>query len=155
MERRQVALQESLAFRSLRGSAQAVAWHLGRDCSASPRQLVLPYAGLSLVSLAIGIGFRMIGARLVRRLAGIELLALGAALLVYARRHAVGGETLSLQDDRVTVGQETAGIRQEMEFGCAHVRIACRHCDLPIAAGVRHPAGVDGDARRHPVAVEP
>ena len=45
------------------------------------------------------------------------------ALRVYAR-HAVDGETISLADGQLTVTHESAGAREQMEFGCAHVRIA-------------------------------
>ena len=116
-------MQETSAYRLARVSEQAVAWHLRRNCSVTPRQLCLVYAGLCFVSLAVGIGFWMIGAKLVLGFAGLELLAVGAAFLVYAR-HAADGETVSLQDGRLTVLREFAGRREKMEFGCAHVRIA-------------------------------
>lgn len=116
-------MRDSLPFRSARGSGQAVAWQLRRNCSVAPRQLALLYAGLCGVSLAIGAGFWWIGAPLVLAFAGLELLALGVALLVYAR-HAVDGETVSVADGRLTVARETAGTLERMEFGCAQVRIA-------------------------------
>ncbi len=120
---RQFALQEPSAYRWARVSGQALAWQMRRNCSVTPRQLGLLYLGLCGVSLAIGVGFWMIGARLVLGFAGLELLAVGAAFLAYAR-HAADGETVSLQDGRLTVVREVAGRREKMEFGCAHVRIA-------------------------------
>ena len=52
-----VALQQTSAYRWARVSDQALAWHLRRNCSVTPRQLALLYAGLSAVSLTIGVGF--------------------------------------------------------------------------------------------------
>lgn len=116
-------MQETSATRWACVGDQAVAWHLRRNCSVTPRQFGALYATLCLVSLAIGLGFWMIGARLVLGFAGLELLALGAAFLVHAR-HAADSETISLRDGRLVVEREIAGRREQMEFGCAHVRIA-------------------------------
>lgn len=100
-----------------------MAWRLRRNCSVSPRQLGWQCAGLCAVSLTIGMGFWLVGAPLVLAFAGLQLLALGVALRVYAR-HAVDGETISLADGQLTVTHESAGAREQMEFGCAQVRIA-------------------------------
>lgn len=118
-----LAVQEASAYRLARVSDQAVAWHLRRNCSVTPRQLAGMYAGLCLVSLGIGIGFWLLGAKLVLGFAGLELLAVGAGFLLYAR-HAADGETVSLQGGRLVVERECAGRREKVEFGCAHVRIA-------------------------------
>ena len=118
-----VALQQTSAYRWARVSDQALAWHLRRNCSVTPRQLALLYAGLSAVSLTIGVGFWMMGATLVLGFAGLELVAVGAAFLIYAR-HAADGETVSLQGERLIVERECAGRRERLEFCCAHVRIA-------------------------------
>lgn len=116
-------MHDSSTFRFARVSDQAVAWHLRRNCSVTPRQLGLLYASLCLVSLSIGLGFWVMGARMVIGFAGLELLALGVAFLVYAR-HAADGETVSLHDGRLIVEREIAGRRERLEFGSAHVRIA-------------------------------
>ena len=100
-----------------------MAWHLRRNCSVTPRQLGLLYGSLCLVSLSIGLWFWWMGARLVIGFAGLELLALGAAFLVYAR-HAADGETVLLQGGRLIVEKECAGRRERLEFGSAQVRIA-------------------------------
>ena len=108
-----VALQQTSAYRWARVSDQALAWHLRRNCSVTPRQLALLYAGLSAVSLTIGVGFWMMGATLVLGFAGLELVAVGAAFLIYAR-HAADGETVSLQGERLIVERECAGRRERL-----------------------------------------
>lgn len=116
-------MHASSTYRFARVSDQAVAWHLRRNCSATPRQLGLLFASLCAVSLVIGVGFWMMGARLVIGFAGLELLALGAAFVAYAR-HAADGETVRLEAGRLIVERESAGRRERLEFGSAHVRIA-------------------------------
>lgn len=118
-----IALLDSSTFRFARVSDQAVAWHLRRNCSATPRQLGLLYASLCLVSLSIGLWFWWNGFGMVMGFAGLELLVLGAAFLGYAR-HAADGETVWLQGGRLIVERECAGRRERMEFGSSHVRIA-------------------------------
>ena len=80
MERRQVALQESLAFRLARGSGQAAAWHLGRNGNVSPRQLTRRAPGR----------------------AGIESQALGATLAVHARRDGAD-QVIARRDGRLAL----------------------------------------------------
>jgi uncharacterized membrane protein len=52
----------------------------------SPAGLAKAFAGLAAAVLSISVGFAMAGAWLVLPFAGLELLALGAAYLAYARR---------------------------------------------------------------------
>ena len=118
-----VALLNSSTFRFAHVSDQSVAWHLRRNCSVTPRQLGLLYGSLCAISLLIGLGFWVVGAKLVIGFAGLELLALGGAFLVYAR-HATDGETVLLQGGRLIVERECAGKRERLEFGSAHVRVA-------------------------------
>jgi uncharacterized membrane protein len=77
------------------GATLALQWRLLRNCSFAPRQLGAVYASLCLVSLGIAAAFFALGATLVLAFAGLELLALGAAMLVFAR-HAADRETLTL-----------------------------------------------------------
>ena len=133
-----VALQQTSAYRWARVGDQALAWHLRRNCSVTPRQLALLYAGLSAVSLTIGVGFWMMGATLVLGFAGLELVAVGAAFLIYAR-HAADGETVSLQGERLIVERKCAGRRERLEFCSSPVR---HHLDPALAAGWRRSAPV-------------
>jgi uncharacterized membrane protein len=59
---------------------------LKRNCSMSPAGLAMAFAALAAVTLAIGVGFALVGAWLVLPFAGLEVLMLGAAFFVYARR---------------------------------------------------------------------
>ena len=54
----------------------------------SPAGLATAFAALAVLTLAIGVGFAVIGAWLVLPFAGLEALALAAALFVYARHAA-------------------------------------------------------------------
>ena len=88
----------------LPGAPRALQWALLRNCSISPRHLGLVYAALCAVSLGIALAFFMQGATLVLAFAGIELLAVGIALLVFAR-HAADRETLTLVGRSLQVEQ--------------------------------------------------
>ncbi len=76
-------------------ATRGMQWRLLRNCSITPRQLGLVYVSLCLVSLVIAVGFFSQGVTLVLAFAGLELSAVGAALLLYAR-HAADHETLTL-----------------------------------------------------------
>jgi len=121
-------LQQTSTYRWARVSDQALAWHLRRNCSVTPRQLGGWYATLCLLSLLIGSGFWVLGMPLVLAFAGLELLAVGVALLVYAR-HATDSERIDLLDDRLTV-ENTSGRRVErVAFNPGWVRVEPRHGD--------------------------
>lgn len=88
----------------LPGQPTAVRWLLRRNCSLSPRQLGVVYLTLCAVSLTIGGLFLAQGAPWVLFFAGAELLALGVALLVFAR-HAADREQLTLVGQSLQVEQ--------------------------------------------------
>jgi uncharacterized membrane protein len=78
------------------------AWTFKRNCSITPRQLGLFYVSLCLLSLTIATVFWFRGAKLVMPFTGLELIALGAALLLYAR-HASDREELRLTANALEV----------------------------------------------------
>lgn len=82
----------------------SVQWVLRRNCSVTPRQLGAFYLSLCVLSGVIAAGFAWHGAAVVLAFAGIELLAVGAALLVYAR-HARDGDTLTLSGQWLAIEQ--------------------------------------------------
>ena len=86
------------------GARTALRWLLKRNCSISPRQLGAVYLGLCAVSMAIAGLFLWQGAPYVAAFAGLELLLLGAALLVFAR-HAGDREMLTLDGRALHVEQ--------------------------------------------------
>jgi uncharacterized membrane protein len=91
--------------------ARPVQWLLKPNCSLSPRQLGAVYLSLCAVSLLIAAGFYLQGVPYVAAFAGIELLAVGVALLVFAR-HAGDRETITLQGRALRV-QRLDGNRVE------------------------------------------
>lgn len=86
-----------------------VQWVLQRNCSLTPRELGAFYLSLCAVSLLIAVGFAVNGAPVVLAFAGIELLVVAVALLVYAR-HATDGDTLTLQQRELRI-EQSAGAR--------------------------------------------
>jgi uncharacterized membrane protein len=89
------------------GQDEGVQWVLRRNCSLTPGQLGGFYLSMCLVSLVIAAGFALNGAPVVLWFAGIELVLLAAALLVYAR-HAGDADTLTLMGQSLTVEQSTS-----------------------------------------------
>ncbi len=77
-------------------------WILKRNCSIAPRQLAWVFAILCTVSLTVALGFTLHGAWTILFFSVIELLAVGAAMLVYAR-HATDREVVMLVDDGLVV----------------------------------------------------
>jgi uncharacterized membrane protein len=86
------------------GATRALQWLLKRNCSITPRQLGRVYLSLCGVSTAIAVFFFLQGATLVLAFAGLELAAVGLALLVFAR-HAADRETLTLIGRNLQVEQ--------------------------------------------------
>jgi uncharacterized membrane protein len=109
-------------FRLATVQGQNIHWFLKRNCSVTPSQLGWLYASLCVVSLGIGTIFWFQGALLVLPFAWVELAAVGAAFLAYAR-HARDGETISLQGRRLVVELENAGHLQRAEFNRDRVRV--------------------------------
>lgn len=112
----------NLVYRFATVSGQGIHWFLKRNCSVTPSQLGWLYASLCVVSLGIGAFFWVQGARLILPFAWLELAAVGAAFVVYAR-HATDGERISLQGARLVVELETAGRLERAEFLRESVRI--------------------------------
>ncbi|MGE0072539.1 MAG: DUF2244 domain-containing protein [Thiomonas sp.] len=97
-------------------------WRFRRNCSISPRQLLGVFVSFALGSALLAVYCWSEGARLVAPFAVIEVLAVGAALLVYAR-HAADYERISISDQAVVV-EWVFGARQgRLEFHPRHVRI--------------------------------
>lgn len=118
-----------LRFGAESGSDEpSVQWLLKRNCSLTPRQMLMFYASVCLVSLGIGVVFWIQGAALVLPFAWLEVLAVGAAWLVYAR-HATDRESIRLQRGRLTVEQVIGRRVERAEFAPAWVRVEPEHGD--------------------------
>ncbi len=111
-----------LVLRFATVSGQGLHWLLKRNCSVTPVQLGWVYVSLCALSAVIAALFWMLGAHLVMPFAGLELVAVGAAFLTYAR-HATDGERISLTDARLVVERETAGRLERAEFRREWVRV--------------------------------
>lgn len=109
-------------FRFATVQGQNIHWFLQRNCSVTPAQLAWAYGSLCVVSLAIGTVFWWHGATLVLPFAWLELVAVGAAFVVYAR-HAADGERISLQGRQLVVELENAGRLERAEFDRDWVRV--------------------------------
>jgi len=109
----------------------SVQWLLRRNCSMTPAQLVAFYLSLCAWSLAIAGAFWWRGATLVMPFAGIELLAVGAALLVYAR-HATDRERVILRPGRLTIECTLGRRTDQVEFAPAWVRVEPAHGDRSL-----------------------
>jgi len=107
------------------GAPLALQWLQKRNCSLTPRQLGLFYLSLSAVSLLIGVFFFLQGAPVVLLFTGLELLAVGVALAVFAR-HAGDRETLTLVGRSLQVEQCVGPRVKRTEFpaDCLHVEPA-------------------------------
>ena len=104
------------------GAQRAVQWVLKRNCSITPRQLLAVYLSLCVVSLGIGVGFWWQGAPAVLAFAGLELAALGLALLVFAR-HAADRETITLDGHNLAVVHRFGRSTRQTLFRSAWVRV--------------------------------
>lgn len=147
---RDPALPASAAGEGLRDAAQAVEqgadwqaeWLLKRNCSLAPRQLLRAYLAICLLSLTVAGGFWLIGAFYVLPFAFIELSALGAALLVYAR-HATDREFIGLNADLVRVQCHNGGRLQAVDFNPRWVRVEPQRHDGSLIRLSGHGRSVD------------
>jgi uncharacterized membrane protein len=122
------------------GSTATLQWLLKRNCSLTPAQLFGSYAVLCLVSLTIALGFAWQGAGAVLAFAGIELVLVGVALLVYTR-HAADQERITLAGDALTVEHWHGNQNERTEFRATWVRVEPR-------AGERSLVELSGDGRQ-------
>jgi len=99
-----------------------VEWKLKRNCSLAPHQLLVWYSSLCALSLAVASYFWWLGARMVMPFAWLEILALGVAMLVYAR-HAADSESIALRGDRLTVEHASGDRVERVEFEPQWVRV--------------------------------
>jgi len=102
--------------------APRVEWLLKRNCSISPKQLFAVYLSLCVVSLAIALSFSWAGASPVLAFAGVELLLVGMALLIYGR-HAADHEYITLSGGALAVEHHHGPRLVRSEFRAARVRV--------------------------------
>lgn len=105
---------------------EVLVWQSRRNCSITPAQLLGVYLCLCLVSLVISGLFLFQGTPWVLAFAGLELLAVGLAFMVYARR----------AGDRERLSLTAAGLHVQQERGARIVDTV-----LPLAPLVVHAPG--------------
>ena len=93
----------------------SVRWLLKRNCSMAPRHLLGFYLLLCALSLGVASFFWWQGARMVMPFAWLELLAVGAAMLVYAR-HATDHENIALRHGLLSVEHCSGNRLQRVDF---------------------------------------
>lgn len=108
-----------------------IEWRLKRNCSMAPAQMLGFFGALCMVSLAVASFFWYQGARMVMTFAWIELAAVGAAMLLYAR-HAADRELIALHSDTLTVEHACGSRVERVEFQRAWVRVEPRSGDRSL-----------------------
>lgn len=106
-------------------------WHLKRHGALAPGQLLLACGVACALALSIALALHRFGATYVLPFALLELLALGAALVVYAS-HATDKEFIGLNDQTLRVERHRAGRVETMDFDPRWVRIEPQRHDLSL-----------------------
>lgn len=101
-----------------------IEWQLKRNCSVTPSQALAFFASIGVVSLVIATAFWLHGATFVLPFTCLELLAVGTALLVYAR-HAGDCERVCLDDGRLIVERRDGNSVQRWEWPAGWVQVGC------------------------------
>lgn len=120
-----------MVFRFATVQGKNIQWFLRRNCAVTPAQLGWFYLSLCIVSLGIGAMFWFQGAVLVLPFAWVELVAVGAGFLLYAR-HATDGERIYLRGESLVVEFENAGKLERAEFRRDWVRVEPRLGDRSL-----------------------
>lgn len=92
------------------------------NCSLPWRDVVRFYLGMLLVSFSIAIAFALKGAWLILPFAGLEMLALGVALYIVARR-ATNWQEISINDDRINIVDYDSGREEVRSFQRAWAQV--------------------------------
>jgi uncharacterized membrane protein len=126
---------QSGAVEGAGASPVAVEFVSRRNCSLSPRALMAVFGSAVAVSFAFGVMFAAAGAWLVLPFAGVELLALAAAFVVYGR-HATDGERLRFTGEALSVEVTQGPSVRVYEFDARLVRLLAED---GVAGGGRSP----------------
>lgn len=84
------------------GDAHQTRWVFKRNCSLAPRQLLMWYVAICGLTLVVATGFAIAGFWIVLPFAGLELLLVGIAFVVYAR-HAADFEMIEVAPKQLTL----------------------------------------------------
>ncbi|CAN5245566.1 hypothetical protein BH09PSE6_BH09PSE6_30330 [soil metagenome] len=109
----------------LEGVRQAASrrWQLHRRVSSTPLGVGLALGALAAATLVIALAFSSIGAWPVLPFAGIEILALAAALVIHARQLG-DADLIAIADGRLRVEKRSNGrVEQRCDWPAGWVRI--------------------------------
>lgn len=111
-------------WRFAREQASPPRWRfdLRRNVALRPAQLVLAYALVCALSLAVAAGFWWQGVRVVGLFTGLELIAVGIAMRIVAR-HATDRETILLDDRELAVECHVGPGVEQVSFRTEWVRV--------------------------------
>jgi uncharacterized membrane protein len=107
----------------MENTAVAQEWIIKRNCSITPKQLLMVYAVLCTVSLSIALFFTARGAWYVLGFAVLEMAAVGVAFLHFGR-HAMDREHLELTDRLLAIKLVQAGKERRFHLDPHSTRIA-------------------------------
>ena len=118
--------EERLADSETQAAFAPHEWMLKRNCSLSPRQFASLLASLAVVSIGLASIFAYSGAWWILVFAFVEVAALIAAFVVYAR-HAGDYERIVVTPDALIIEFNSANqvLRQEAHPAFAHVEYPC------------------------------
>ena len=122
------ALRHEAGWRFAHELASGAGLHfdLRRNVSLTPRQLVLAYGLVCALSLAVAAGFWWNGVRVVGLFTGLELLAVGVAMVVVAR-HAADRESVTVigtdSGRELAVEQHVGPVVERIAFRAEWVRV--------------------------------
>jgi uncharacterized membrane protein len=107
-------------------SGSAFDFTIKRNCSISPRDLLLALAFAACVSLGIAAGFALLGAWPILPFAGLDVIALAVAFYLNGR-HAADYERIILSGEKLLVEASDAGRIEVHEFNPQWLRLDERH----------------------------
>lgn len=93
----------------------ALLWKLGRNCSLTPRGMVLALACVALPSVLVGAFFFLMGLPMVTAFNGLEIVVLAAAFLLYGR-NATDAEWICVREASVDVSVRHGAQMQHGRF---------------------------------------
>ncbi len=110
--------------RELDASLDSPGWRfdLRRNVSLTPRQMLLAYGLICALSLTVALAFWSQGITMVVMFTGVELVAVGAAML-FAARHAGDRELILLAGRELAVEQHNGHLVDRASFRAEWVRV--------------------------------
>jgi uncharacterized membrane protein len=105
-------------------------WKLKRNCSITPRQFLIFYCSLVIVLLAIAGFWTVLGAWTVLPFAGIDLIGVGTAFLMYAR-HATDYECIVITAEHLVIESALGPRITVVELNPQWVRIGLQNIARP------------------------